>query len=93
MEKDGRIYDTLRDMQICGAFNGYDELTLYKNESGYYTYIQNRDECDELVNEEIELNTEEDAIAIMISVGFGDQEIQTYKKSKVIKLEQRSVMI
>lgn len=80
-------------MPICGAFNGYEDLTLYKNESGFYTYIEKRDECGELVNEEIELNTKEDAVAIMSGLGFSDQQIQAYVKSKVIKLEQRSVMI
>lgn len=73
----GLLLDTDKDQPLCGTMNCDEELTLYKTTKGqFYTYIVIRDECGDKIEEEIELNTKEEAANILWLVGFKPETIK-----------------
>lgn len=73
----GLLLDTDKDLALCGAMNCDEEVTLYKTTEGqFYTHIVTLDECDDKVEEEIELNTKEEAANILFIMGFKPETIK-----------------
>lgn len=77
INNNGLLLDTDKDLALCGMMNCDEEMTLYKTTEGqFYTHIVTRDECDDKVDEEIELNTKEEAADILFFMGFKRETIK-----------------